>query len=47
LSLSDKILLIEELGRKASQSAVAKKFKISQSQVSRIWKAKEKLFAPH
>jgi len=45
LSLSDKIIVIEELGRKASQSSVATKFGISQSQVSHIWKAKEKLFA--
>ena len=43
LSLSHKILVIEMLQRKISQSAVAESFGISQSQVSRIWKAKESL----
>ena len=47
LSLSDKILVIEMLQKKISQSAVAKSFGISQSQVSRIWKGKEKLLCAH
>jgi len=38
--LSDKILVIEKLGRNASQNVVAKNFGISQSEVPRIWKAK-------
>ncbi|CAK8692071.1 unnamed protein product [Clavelina lepadiformis] len=45
LSLSDKILVIGELDKKASQSAVANHFGISQSQVSRILKSKEKLLS--
>ncbi|CAK8677499.1 unnamed protein product [Clavelina lepadiformis] len=45
LSLSDKILVIGELDKKASQSAVANKFGISQSQVSRILKSKEKFLS--
>ena len=39
LSLADKILVIDELEKKTSQSTVAKKFGISQSQVSRILKS--------
>jgi len=47
LALSDKRLVIEELEKKTSQSAVAKKFGISQSQVSRIFKSKYKILAAH
>ena len=47
LSLADKILVIDELEKKTSQSTVAKKFGISQSQVSQIFKSKEKLFSAH
>ena len=43
LTLADKILVLDELKNKTSQSAVAKKFGISQSQVSQIFPAKEKL----
>ena len=46
LTLADKILILE-LKNKTSQSAVAKKFGISQSQVSRIFAAKEKLLSAH
>ena len=45
LSLSNKILVIDELDKKASQSAVAKPFGISQSQVSQILKSKEKILS--
>ena len=47
LSLADKILVIDELVKKTSQSTVAKKIGISQSQVSRILKSKKKLFSAH
>ena len=47
LSLADKILVIDELEKKTPQSTVAKKFGISQSQVSRILKSKENLFSAH
>ena len=47
LSLADKILVIDELEKKTSQSTVAKKFGISQSQVLQILKSKEKLFSAH
>ena len=47
LTLADKILVLDELKNKTSQSAVAKKFGISQSQVSRIFPAKEKLLSAH
>ena len=47
LSLADKILVIDELEKKTLQSTVAKKFGISQSQVSRILKSKKKLFSAH
>ena len=47
LSLADKILVIDELDKKTSQSVVTKKFGISQSQVSRILKSKEKLLSAH
>lgn len=47
LPLSDKILVIEELKRKKSQSQVAKKFGVSQPQVCRIWKEKDKYIAAH
>ena len=47
LTLADKILVLDELKNKTSQSAVAKKFGISQSQVSRIFAAKEKLLSAH
>ena len=46
LTLADKILVLE-LKNKTSQSAVAKKFGILQSQVSRIFAAKEKLLSAH
>ncbi|CAK8676232.1 unnamed protein product [Clavelina lepadiformis] len=45
LTLSDKIHVIVEFDKKTSQSAVVKKFRILQSQVSRILKPKEKLSA--
>ena len=41
LTLADKILVHDELKNKTSQSAVAKKFGILQSQVSQIFAAKE------
>ena len=44
LSLSDKILVINEPEKKTSESAVAKKFGISQLQVSRILKTKKEVF---
>ena len=44
LSLADKILVIDELEKKTSQSTVAKKFGISQSQVSRILNQKKSFF---
>ena len=47
LTLADKILVLDELEKKKSQSAVAKQFGISQSQVSRIFSAKEKLLFAH
>ena len=47
LTLVDKILVLDELKNKTSQSAVAKKFGISQSQVSQIFAAKEKLLSAH
>ena len=47
LSLADKILVIDELEKKTLQSTVAKKFGISQSQVSQNLKSKEKLFSAH
>ena len=47
LTLTDKILVLDELKNKTSQSAVAKKFGISQSQVSRIFAAKEKFLSAH
>ena len=47
LTLADKILVHDELKNKTSQNAVAKKFGISQSQVSRIFAAKEKLLSAH
>ena len=47
LSLVDKILVIDELEKKTSQSTIVKKFGISQSQVSQILKSKEKLFSAH
>ena len=47
LSLADKILVIDELEKKASQSTFVKKFGILQSQVWRILKSKEKLLSAH
>ena len=47
LTLADKILVVDELKNKTSQNAVAKKFGISQLQVSRIFAAKEKLLSAH
>ena len=46
LCLSDRIL-VEKLEKKATQCEVAKEFGISQSQVSRIWKTKQKLLSAH
>jgi len=47
LCLSDRILVVEKLEKKATQCEVAKEFGISQSQVSRIWKTKQKLLSAH
>ena len=47
LCLSDKIQVINELESNTSQTIIAAKFKVSQSQVSRIWKAREKLLESH
>ena len=47
LLLADKILVIDELDKKTSQSAVVKKFGILQSQVLQILKLKEKLLSAH
>ena len=47
LSLGEKILVIEDVDRKISQTAVAEKFGISQSQVSRILKSKTKLLSAY
>jgi len=47
LCLSDRIRVIEKLEKKATQCEVAKEFGISQSQVSHIWKAKQKLLSAH
>jgi len=44
LCLSNRILVIE---KKATQCEVAKEFGISQSQVSHIWKMKQKLLSAH
>ena len=41
LSLADKILVIDELKKKTLQSTVAKKFRISQSEVLQIFKSKK------
>ena len=45
--MAEKILAIDEIDKKTLQSAVTKKFGISQSQVSRILKSKEKLLSAH
>ena len=47
LCLSNRVLVIEKLEKKATQCEVAKEFGISQSQVSRIWKTKQKLLSAH
>ena len=47
LCLSDKVQVIKALESKKSQKIVAAEFNVSQSQVSRIWKAKEKLLLDH
>ena len=47
LLLADKIFVIDELVKKILQSAVIKKFGISQSQVSWILKSTEKLLSTH
>ena len=47
LALSDKVQVMKELENKTSQKLVAAKFHVSRSQVSRIWKTREKILENH